>query len=490
MTNRLRALTCAFVATAPEVPKARGLRAVLRGPAAALLGLAVVLSGCAPASMPDVPERRAAFDGPLPPMKSFAGARTAPTIRSNRELAADFLDLSFQMESGRRLVALSRYEGPVRVGVRGPAPASLGPDLNALLNRLRTEAGVDIARAGDGEAANLIVEVLPRRELQRLVPQAACFVVPRVKSWEEFRRARRSRDVDWTTLTTRTQAAIFLPGDVSPQEIRDCLHEEIAQALGPLNDLYRLPDSVFNDDNFHTVLTGFDMLMLRITYDRALQSGLSRAEVASRLPSILARLNPRGQGLPGRRPAPTPRDWQEAIETALGPRANPAQRQNAARRAVQIAQTEGWRGTRRAFSLYALGRLSLSTDPELALASFLEAGAIYRARSDTRIQAAHVAMQLAAFSLSAGQVDGTLSLVEDSLPAVSASQNAALLATLLLIKAEALELDGQAARAAAVQEDALGWARYGFGSDAVVRARASEIASLGAPRLASADTGG
>ena len=49
--------------------------------------------------------------------------------------------------------------------------------------------------------------------------------------------------------------AVFLPGDVSPQEIRDCLHEELAQALGPVNDLYRLTDSVFNDDNFNTVLT-------------------------------------------------------------------------------------------------------------------------------------------------------------------------------------------------------------------------------------------
>ncbi|MEM0934980.1 MAG: DUF2927 domain-containing protein [Pseudomonadota bacterium] len=448
--------------------------------------LTVVLAACAPATPPEIPERRAAFAGPLPPMKSFAAGRAAPTIRSNGELAADFLDLSFEMESGRRLTALSRFEGPVRVRVAGQAPPSLEGDLAALLARLRSEARIDIARAGEGEPANLIVEVLPRRELQRLVPQAACFVVPRVGSWEEFRRARRSRVVDWTTLIERTRAAIFLPGDVSPQEIRDCLHEEVAQALGPLNDLYRLPDSVFNDDNFHTVLTGFDMLMLRITYDRALQSGLSPAEVSSRLPGILARLNPRGQGVPGMRPTPTPRAWQDAIETALGPRATPAQRQAAARRAVQLAGENGWTGPRRAFSLYALGRLSLASDPELALASFLEAGAIYRARSDTRIQAAHVAMQLAAFSLSAGQIDGTLSLVEDSLPAVSASQNAALLATLLLIKSEALELSGRTAEAAAVKRDALGWARYGFGPDAVVRARASEIASLGEPRLAPA----
>jgi hypothetical protein len=449
-----------------------------------LLAAALALGACAPAPPADLAERRVAFAGPLPPMKRFAGTGAAPTLRSNREIAADFLELSFEMESGRRLPVLSRFEGPVRVGLRGPADASLQRDLAALLARLRNEAGLDIARAGAGEAANIVVEVLPRRDLQRLVPQAACFVVPRVSSWEEFRRTRRSRAVDWTTLTTRTRAAVFLPGDVSPQEARDCLHEEIAQALGPLNDLYRLPDSVFNDDNFHTVLTGFDMLMLRITYDPALQSGLSRAEVASRLPGILARLNPRGQGVPGRRPEPTPRAWIEAIETALGPRAGPEERRAAAKRAVAIAERRRWRDTRRAFSLYALGRLSLGAEPELALASFLEAAAIYRARPDTRIQSAHVAMQLAAFSLSAGQLDGAIALVEESLPPVADAENAALLATLLLIKAEALEARGAAGRAATVRADALGWARYGFGADAVVRARAAEIAALAGPRLA------
>jgi hypothetical protein len=130
--------------------------------------------------------------------------------------------------------------------------------------------------------------------MQRVVPQAACFVVPRVSSWAEFRRARGSRDLDWTTLTGRDRVAVFIPSDVSPQEVRDCLHEEVAQALGPLNDLYRLPDSVFNDDNFHAVLTGFDMLILRTYYDAELANGMTRAEVSARLPGILARLNPGG----------------------------------------------------------------------------------------------------------------------------------------------------------------------------------------------------
>ena len=72
--------------------------------------------------------------------------------------------------------------------------------------------------------------------------------------------------------------------------MRDCLHEEFAQALGPLNDLYRLPNSVFNDDNVHTVLTSFDMLILKITYAPSLKSGMSRTQVQARLPAILKKL--------------------------------------------------------------------------------------------------------------------------------------------------------------------------------------------------------
>src|SRR5690606_17319444 len=146
---------------------------------------------------------------------------------------------------------------------------------------------------------------------------------------------------DWTTLTTRDRMAIFIPTEVAPQEIRDCLHEELAQALGPLNDLYRLPDSVFNDDNFNTVLTGFDMLMLRIAYSPELRSGMTRAEVAARLPAILARLNPAGGAGGIAPPVDTPRDWIDAVETALGPRTGAVRRRQAAQAAATIAAAQG-----------------------------------------------------------------------------------------------------------------------------------------------------
>ncbi|MEL6169992.1 MAG: DUF2927 domain-containing protein [Pseudomonadota bacterium] len=445
--------------------------------AAALLAL-LGLAACATSPATDVAERRAQPDLALPPMKVFSEPTVVRPTRSNAALARDILDLTFELESGRPLPVLTRFEGPITIRVTGRSPTFLDRDLNRLISRIRREARIDVSRVPASQPAGITIEVVTRAELSRAVPQAACFVVPRVASWDEFRRSRRSAKLDWTTLTTRETMAIFIPGDVAPQEVRDCLHEEVAQAIGPLNDLYRLPDSVFNDDNFHTVLTGFDTLVLRVLYDDALSSGMTRAQVAERLPGILARVNPRGvRGGDG--PVPeTGRDWINAIEAALGPRTPPERRRGAATAAVQIAQSEGWTDNRLAFSLYAYGRLSIGTDPERALAAFLQSAALFQAEETTQLQAAHVAMQLAAFALSAGQGDVALEIVNDNLRAVAEAENAALLATLLMVKAEALDLVGRSAEAREVRRDSLGWARYGFGAEAEVRARAAEIAGL------------
>ena len=424
--------------------------------------------------------RRVPLDGALPPMRAFENGPPATPLPSNAVLAQDFMDLTFRMESGARLERLTRYEGPIRVGVTGPAAPTLGRDLDALVRRLRREAGLDIARARDGEA-NVVIETVPRRVMRRLVPQAACFVVPDVASWAEYRRSRRSDAVDWRRLARRTRTAIFVPDAIPPQELRDCLHEEVAQAVGPLGDLWRLPGSVFNDDNFNAVLTPADMLILRATYAPELASGMGEADVAARLPAVLARLNPSGG-----RPAPVvartaPRAYAEAIEAALTEGAPEAERRAAAARAAALARPMG--GAPEGFALYALGRLSLATDPEGARAAFERAAAIYAADPRMAVHAAHVGLQLAALALRRGDVAGALALARRHRRAAESGQNAALLATLGMIEAEALDLMGQERRARLAWLDSLGWARYGFGSDAEVRARMAEIAAL-APRPA------
>ncbi len=442
----------------------------------ALMPIAIAaLASCAG---PEVAMRDARDQPPLPPMRTFATVEASPPGRANADITRDFLDLSFRLESGRELERFTRFEGPVTLRVAGPAPQSLDADLSRLLDRLRGEARIDITRVPADQAANVTVEIVPRAQMRRAVPAAACFVVPRIADWADFLRNRRGPAIDWSTLEIRERLAIFIPGDVAPQEVRDCLHEELAQALGPLNDLYRLPDSVFNDDNFHTVLTGFDMLILRATYSGDLRSGMTRAEVARRLPRILARLNPAGKG-PRPVPAgPTPRIWIEAIETAFGPDVPSARRQVAAMDAVAIAGAERWEDVRLAFSLYALGRLSLGDAPDLAFGAFLRAAGIYGRDPATRIHGAHIAMQIAAFALASGEPAAAVEIVDANTDAVIAAQNAALLSTLLMVKSEALRDMGREGESQQLRTEALGWARYGYGDATEIRRRAAEIAAI------------
>jgi len=412
-----------------------------------------------------------------PVVQGFATASGSPALRSNTEIAADFLDLEFRMESGRTLPALSRFDGPITLALAGDVPATARTDLSRLMARFRAEAGLDMRAAQPGQQASITISFYPRAEMQRVVPTAACFVVPRATTLAEYRTRRNTAFVDWATLTRREAVSIFVPSDTSPQEVRDCLHEEVAQAMGPLNDLYRLSDSVFNDDNFNTVLTGFDMLMLRLHYAPELSNGMNEAEVAARLPALLARLNPAGE-FAGNRPGQiAPRSWNAAVAQAFGKGAG---RQAGADAMLALAKAQGWRDSRLGFAYFAKGRVNAASNPQVAVAAFTEAARIYRSLPGAGIHAAHVDMQMAALALSAGQPEQALQFVERALPAVKRAENASLLATLMLVKAEALEAMGRNDEARAVRLDSQGWARYGFGADAQVRARTSEIAALAA----------
>lgn len=443
-----------------------------------VMATALLLAACAPqkTTAPSVGAVDRAAN--LPQMKLFASTTAAPVTRSNAQIARDFIDLSFAMENGTQLSRLTRFEGPIRVAVKGQIPSSLPKDLGQLLARLRNEAGIDIAQARTGETAQIIVDAIPLRTLQRAMPQAACFVAPSVASFAEFRKKRGRAQGQWAQLTSRTLVTVVIPSDMPPQEVRDCLHEEIGQALGPLNDLYRLPDSVFNDDNFHNVLTGFDMLMLRAYYAPEMRNGISRPEAQAVLTQLLPRLNPAGGSVYGGLSLATPNSWNDLIVRALSNRTNEADRVRFANQALRIARDRGWRDNRLAFSMFVQGRVSLHQNPGRAIDTLIGAGELYKSLYGPSIHFAHVATQMAAFALTAGEYHTALRITDEALPAAFEAENAAVLATLMLLKAQALERLGQGQAAAKLELDALGWARYGFGSDENLRQRVSEIRAL------------
>jgi len=445
-----------------------------------LAALAVWLTACAPATET---QRLETAPSRLPPGDLFRPGppQPLPATRANAELVHDFLELGFQMESGRPIPQFSRFEGPVQVVARGIPNAQAEADLDRLLSRLREEARIDITRApaGTDPGQNVIsVDFVPRRVMQQAVPSAACFVVPNVTGWDDFLANRRSPVIDWTRVSVRTRVAFFVPSDTTGQEIRDCLHEELAQALGPLNDLYRLPDSVFNDDNFQTTLTGFDMLILRAWHAPDLRPGMTRDEVAARLPTVMNRLNPAGRRSPGPLAGPTPRDWINAIEGALAGNQGQGQRRASAERALAIARDQGWRGPRLALSLMLSARLAGRDQGEAALGALLRAAEIYRSLPGGEVHAAHIDLQLAVQALASGQYPFVLDLTGRALPLARRTENAAFEATLAYLRAEALSQMGRVDEAQRLRVETRSAARYGFGSDQAAQARMDEIARL------------
>ena len=271
---------------------------------------------------------------------------------------------------------------------------------------------------------------------------------------------------------------MFIPSDASPQEIRDCLHEEFAQGLGPLNDLYRLPNSVFNDDNIHTILTDFDMLILRATYAPELRSGMTRAEVSARLPSVLRRINPTGEKIAYRALPPTSRAWIKEIQTALGPGTSAGDRMGSATRALNLAQAAQYNDHRLGFSYFAMGRIVQRTNPDEAFRMFEAADKMFRNSPQTNLYAAHTAVQLASYRIAYGKGQDALVTLAPYLDAAYEEENAALLSTLMFLRAEALELTGRASEARIVRLDSLNWARYGFGSEKHLQTKLREIQAL------------
>ena len=138
------------------------------------------------------------------------------------------------------------------------------------------------------------------------------------RDWQGFMRRRSEARVRWPDQATLERAAIFLPLDTTPQDVRDCLNEEITQALGPADDLYRLPDT----DLERRQLPRHGDAVRHADPAHALPAGApQRHDAATRSAAVLPRRarphqpeGPRPAAPAARRESPA---WDEAIETAL-----------------------------------------------------------------------------------------------------------------------------------------------------------------------------
>ena len=423
-----------------------------------VLSLFALLAACAPVETPVAPQSSQAqvslnrFSGPPTPVRA---------TRSNTDIAREFLDFHFELESGRAIPQFTRFEGPVSIAFAATPNTIESSELGQLVARLRSEAGIPISVAPTGSQANILINRITRQQLNSIVRGAACFVVPNIQSYDGL-RARNNAEIDWTQVQRRTRAGVFIPLGISAQEFRDCIHEEVAQALGPLNDLYRVPDTVFNDDNMHRVLTSYDMMILRSTYSPILRSGMRRNQVAQLLPRVLSTTNPSGNGFGTRNLPKSQSDWKQAVGKSLfSERGNKA----SASRAISLAGARGYGAPRTALGYFTRGFANASSNRDAAISDFTRAYQLYsQSLGAGSIQANRAALQLASVEISAGKLRNAEALITSATRSARGAQDAGLLYKLLGLQAVIATAKGNIAQADRHRAEAQGWAAYAIGT--------------------------
>lgn len=286
----------------------------------AAFAAAAGLSACLPAPMPDRDTGAVVAPLPQPPSESsvalnrYYSALQADLLRqgllrtdgggidtpySARQLAQNFEAIAFYDEyvSGTwdRLqdatpTNLRRWSVPVKVAVEFGASVNAeqrrldNANVNVFTNRLGRVTGHDIATS-EADRANFNVLFMGEDDRGQLLARMRQ-IVPQMDpgSFRLVQSMPRSTHCLMLSYSSRINAydirrAIVIIRAEHPDILRkSCIHEEMAQGMGLINDSPDARPSIFNDNDEFAFLTTHDEQLLQMLYDPRLRTGMGLAE--------------------------------------------------------------------------------------------------------------------------------------------------------------------------------------------------------------------
>ncbi len=406
-----------------------------------------------------------ASSAPLPLEPALGALLPAGHTRfDNDSLAGLFVIMSHEVEGRARRPHLVRYEATVTVTPEGATP-DLVAFLDGYLAQLRAEAGVPISRGADG---NLLIRFADGPRFARAVPGAACAIAAGDVTWQEFARDPEAASGGTISALERIdRMTIFVPDDSRPYRVRNCLLEEIPQALGLSSDLYGLGMSSFNDDGAHTWPTRLDYLMLRLLYAPEIETGLNRRETRARAKALLDQVNPQGRSAPR-----LPRlrtsglgEWSDLMAKVFSRRTSGRARIKSIGKSVALIQAKAPGSPQHCHTLVTAGRVLSRPDPARAVALLDQARTICEKEHGPQdVRLARIGLEKACALLRLARFDAAISLAEAAGPVFAAYGQDERLAALYTIEADALAVvEPGSERAARMAERARAWNAYAVG---------------------------
>ncbi|GGB98260.1 hypothetical protein GCM10011352_25450 [Marinobacterium zhoushanense] len=185
------------------------------------------------------------------------------------------VEVGLRAEHGPDPLILRKWRQPLRVYIEHRvAERSLHEQLvDAHLTQLAQITGHSIQRVGSRADANVELLLLRQQDLlsawqsrtegERIPEGTLCLA----KIWARGGEIRR--------------ALVAIPVDQASQhgKLVSCIVEELTQILGLPNDSEKVFPSVFNDRSTDQLLSGLDLVLLKLLYDARLQPGMGPEQV-------------------------------------------------------------------------------------------------------------------------------------------------------------------------------------------------------------------
>lgn len=227
---------------------------------------------------------------------------------SNTRLAENFERIALNREYRRENdvlieettpTRLSRWEQPIRYRVIGEAATGADRgEYRSFATKLADLTGLEINE--EDENPNLTILILGPDERRAFVNQlqdsGLAERMPLVVEWADDISYPCVGQVGYEDVDTGliTGAMIVIKGELEGVLRSSCIHEELTQTLGLMNDDPNVRPSIFNDDQEFALLTEHDEILLRILYDRRLRPGMEADEARPLLPEIIEEIRPNG----------------------------------------------------------------------------------------------------------------------------------------------------------------------------------------------------
>ncbi len=204
-----------------------------------------------------------------------------------------------QLIEERTAARLSRWEEPIRYVVSGRAATDADRvEYTSFAGKLADLTGLEIVE--EEAEPNLSILILGPEErrlfVAELEKEGLAENMPLIVQWADDIYYPCVGQVAYDDIDTGliTGAMIVIKGELEGVLRSSCIHEELTQTLGLMNDDSEVRPSIFNDDQEFALLTEHDEILLRILYDRRLRPGMEAEEARPLLPEIIEEIRPGG----------------------------------------------------------------------------------------------------------------------------------------------------------------------------------------------------